>query len=251
MTKTRVRIHFTKTDDLRWISHRDLARTWERLLRRAGLNLAFSEGFHPKPKISFPSALALGIVALEEIVEMDLVGPVDVDQARQSIEQQMPAGMQLLSLTELPPGAGKALMIAASYEVQLSQADALTVRQQLERLLADGQIKVLRDGKTLIATFGDPLLDITCEGDVLRFTLPTTAAGSLRPSELLEALSIAHVLPEGAVLTRTRVHWTAHSGTAQSGTAQPGAAQPGAASGSTAVPADESLSATTSAETTE
>ena len=212
MSKTRVRIHFTKTGDLRWISHRDLARTWERLLRRAGLKLAFSEGFHPKPKISFPSALALGIVAQEEIVEMDLVGSVDCDQARESIQQQMPDGMQLLTLVELPPGAGKALMIAASYEVQLSDNDAQAVRQQLSKLQATGQVEIVRDGKTLQATFGDPLFDIQCEGDVLRFTLPTTAQGSLRPSELLEALSIAHVLPEGAVLTRTRVHLAAGKG---------------------------------------
>lgn len=219
MDKTRVRIHFTKTGDLRWISHRDLARTWERLLRRAGLKLAFSEGFHPKPKISFPSALALGIVALEEIVEMDLVGSVDAGQARESIQQQMPDGMQLLSFTELPPGAGKALMIAASYEVQLSDSDVQVVRQQIDSLRAAGQVEIVRDGKTFSATFGDPLFDIQCEGDVLRFTLPTTAQGSLRPSELLEALSIAHVLPEGAVLTRTRVHLAAGKGNSASDSA--------------------------------
>lgn len=216
MSKTRVRIHFTKTGDLRWISHRDLARTWERLLRRAGLKLAFSEGFHPKPKISFPSALALGIVALEEIVEMDLVGSVDPDQAREAIQQQMPDGMQLLSLTELPPGAGKALMIAASYEVQLSDTDSQLVRDNIDKLREAGQVEIVRDGKTLAARFGDPLFDIQCEGNVLRFTLPTTAKGSLRPSELLEALSIAHVLPDGSVLTRTRVHLASGKGTAAS-----------------------------------
>lgn len=219
MSKTRVRIHFTKTGDLRWISHRDLARTWERLLRRAGLKLAFSEGFHPKPKISFPSALALGIVALEEIVEMDLVGSVDISQARESIQQQMPDGMQLLSFVELPPGAGKALMIAASYEVQLSDSDAQVAGQQIDSLRAAGQVVIDRDGKTFSAKFGDPLFEIQCEGDVLRFTLPTTAQGSLRPSELLEALSIAHVLPEGAVLTRTRVHLAAGKGGSSSDSA--------------------------------
>lgn len=205
MTKTRIRIHFTKTDDLRWISHRDLARAWERLLRRAGLQLAFSEGFHPKPKISFPSALALGIVALEEIVEMDLVGPVDLADARERILRNLPEGMQLLRMTDLPPGA-KAVFTAASYEVELSPADSQAVREQLAQYRVAGKVQIDREGKTLEAKFGDPLFEISCEGDVLRFTLPTTAQGSLRPSELLAALSIAHVLPGGAVLTRTRVH---------------------------------------------
>ncbi len=147
---------------------------------------------------------------------MDLVGSVDPNQAREAIQQQMPDGMQLLSLTELPPGAGKALMIAASYEVQLGEADLQTAREQLDKLRAAGQVEIVRDGKTMQALFGDPLFDIQCEGDVLRFTLPTTARGSLRPSELLEALSIAHVLPAGAMLTRTRVHLAAGTGNSTS-----------------------------------
>ncbi|MGN6543413.1 MAG: TIGR03936 family radical SAM-associated protein [Aureliella sp.] len=206
MSKLRVRIHFTKTEDLRWISHRDLARVWERLLRRAGLKLAFSEGFHPKPKISFPSALALGIVALDEIVELDLIGPVDLEDARQKIVENLPSGMELLSLSQLPAGASKALVVAASYSVELAASDAAVAREQLARLQEAGKVTVQRDDKTLEAAFDDPRFQITCEGDVLRFTLPANAQGSLRPSELLEALGIAHVLPGGAVLTRTHVH---------------------------------------------
>lgn len=205
MNKRRVRIHFSKTGDLRWISHRDLARVWERLLRRAGIQLAFSEGFHPKPKISFPSALALGIVALDEIVEMELVGSVDVVEAGERIAQQLPDGMQVLSLSEIPPGSGKALVVAASYEIQLEPADAAAARQRLDELRQAGKVTVERDGKTLEAAFDQAQFQILCEGDVLRFMLPTTAQGSLRPSELLETLNIAHVLPAGAVLTRTCV----------------------------------------------
>jgi radical SAM-linked protein len=206
MSKQRVRIHFSKTGDLRWISHRDLARVWERLLRRAGIELAFSEGFHPKPKISFPSALALGIVALDEIVELDLVGPIDSAAVTEKIAQQMPEGMQLLSLSQLPPGASKALVVAASYEIELAPADAQAAGQRLDELQKVGRVTVQRDGKTLEAAFDASGFRIVCEGNGLRFTLPTTAQGSLRPSELLEALNIAHVLPGGAVLIRTCVH---------------------------------------------
>ena len=60
MIRQRVRIRFPKQDDLRLISHRDLMRAWERLFRRAGVALSMSEGFHPKPRMSFPSALAVG-----------------------------------------------------------------------------------------------------------------------------------------------------------------------------------------------
>ena len=99
MNKTRLRIRFSKTGDLRWIGHLDLARLWERMLRRAGLKLAFSEGFHPKPKINFPSALALGIEGLNEVVELEIIGHVDLPQTQTDIASQMPAGMQLLSIS--------------------------------------------------------------------------------------------------------------------------------------------------------
>ena len=76
----RLRIRFRKEGDLRWISHRDLVRTVERLCRRAELALRMSEGFHPKPKMSFPSALALGIEGRGEVMELELVEPVEPQQ---------------------------------------------------------------------------------------------------------------------------------------------------------------------------
>lgn len=206
MGNTTVRIRFSKSGDVRWISHRDLARVWERLLRRAGLSLAFSEGFHPRPKISFPSALAVGIVALEEIVEMDLVGLIDAEETRRVIAEQLPEGMVLLGLELLVAGASRAVMAAASYEIHLLPADAQAATERLGQLRHEGKVTVQRDAKTLEASFAQSQFQIDCEGNVLRFTLPATAQGSLRPSELLAALNIAHALSDGAVLTRTRVH---------------------------------------------
>ena len=57
----RIRIRFTKKGDLRLLSHRDLVRAFERLFRRVGVELAMSQGFHPRPLMTFPDALALGI----------------------------------------------------------------------------------------------------------------------------------------------------------------------------------------------
>ena len=72
MVRHRVRIRFRKQDDLRWIGHRDLMRCCERWFRRAGVALRRSEGFHPKPRMSFPSALAVGI-ALPAHVEFTVL----------------------------------------------------------------------------------------------------------------------------------------------------------------------------------
>jgi len=64
--RIRYRIRFAKAGLLRWISHRDLASLWERLLRRAALKLSMTEGFHPKPRVAFPSALALGVESQDD-----------------------------------------------------------------------------------------------------------------------------------------------------------------------------------------
>ena len=117
MQKSRLRIRFTKTGNLRWISHKDLARLWERLLRRANLHMVFSEGFHPKPRINFPSALALGIEALEEIVELEVRGEVDLKKVERDIRREMPVGMKLIDLHSPDYAMGKARVVAASYRV--------------------------------------------------------------------------------------------------------------------------------------
>ena len=69
MNRQRLRIRFSKQGDLRFISHRDLVRAFERLFRRTHMPLQMSEGFHPKTKMTFPSALALGVEARDEVME--------------------------------------------------------------------------------------------------------------------------------------------------------------------------------------
>lgn len=70
--RDRYRIRFAKTGLLRWIGHRDLQRLWQRVLRRADLRLSMSQGFHPKPRIHFPSALPLGFQGIDEVTEVEL-----------------------------------------------------------------------------------------------------------------------------------------------------------------------------------
>ena len=210
MEKTRLRIRFTKCGDLRWISHRDLARVWERLLRRANLELAFSEGFHPKPRISFPSALALGIEALDEVVELEVVGQVHIHQIENDIRRELPVGMELLSLESPSYALGKAKVLGADYRVTL--ADATTpqereaVRARIDDVNGRDVLEIDRDGKSICCNPRDPHFALLIEGDFLIFSLPNVAQGSVRPSELLAAIGLGHLLDSGATLQRTAVH---------------------------------------------
>ena len=206
MSKTRLQIRFTKCGDLRWISHRDLARVWERLLRRANLQLAFSQGFHPKPRISFPSALALGIEALEEIVELEVIGEFRLEQIEADIRQEMPAGMELIELSSPAHGLGKAKVIGASYRVQISAEQRAQIAAKIEQLLGQTMIEISRDDKLVTCDPQDPNFDLRVEGSYLHFSLPATSAGSVRPSEMLACIGLPDLLSDGNTLQRTRVH---------------------------------------------
>jgi radical SAM-linked protein len=201
---TRIRIHFTKQGDLRWISHRDLARVWERLLRRANLELAFSQGFHPKPKVSFPSALTLGIEALDEVVELELMGIFDLTDVGQRIAQQMPDGMKLLSIDK---HAGKTRWLGASYQIELPNQLIEPTQSRITELMDAGMIHVLRENKPIECSCKDAYFAIRLEGNKLLFSLPVAEQGaSIRPSELLQQLYLEQLLTEGTVLQRTQVH---------------------------------------------
>ena len=203
--RTRLRIRFTKTGDLKWISHRDLARVWERLLRRANLQLAFSEGFHPKPKISFPSALALGVEALDEIVELEVMDKLDVEAIRKDIEAECPEGMEILELASPQYALGKAKVIATCYQIEIPEDLHETVRTNIASALSQTELKFEREKRTVACQVSDPHFDLELEAQHLRFTLPNDPQGAVKATEILELLGVQHLLEAGTCLQRTQV----------------------------------------------
>lgn len=204
--KTRLRIRFTKCDDLRWISHRDLQRLWERLLRRAGLQLAFSQGFHPKPRISFPSALALGIEALDEVIELEVHGTVELTEIEHLLRREMPQGMELLKLESLQTSFGKAKVLGASYRIAHGLADIAALQELIDDVLSAPVLEIHRDEKKIVCDPRDPYFELKIEGDYFVFSIPNVAAGTVRPSELLARVGLGQLLEDGQTLQRTAVH---------------------------------------------
>ena len=206
MEKTRLRVRFTKQGDLRWISHRDLARVWERLLRRANLKLAFSQGFHPKPRISFPSALALGVEALEEIVELEILGTFDLAQVEEDIRVQLPDGMQLIALDSPDYGLGNAKVAGTTYRIRIPEAEASGLQERIDAMLEKESVTVAREKRDVSVLTADPFFDAKLEEEYLFFSIPHDPSGALRPSELLQELGLENLLTDGEVLQRVQVH---------------------------------------------
>jgi len=100
----KIRFRFRKEGDLRFVSHHDLMRLMERLCRRADLPLRQTSGFHPKPRIVFAHALALGIAAREEVVEIEFAQPVDPASALTRMNATAPPGLAFHQARPIPLG---------------------------------------------------------------------------------------------------------------------------------------------------
>ncbi len=96
-----VRLQYTKLGKVRWISHRDVARALERAFRVVQLPLAFSEGFSPRPKVSFGLALSTGHESDAEYVDLVLAEPVDLDDLPRQLTAALPAGIAVVGAVTL------------------------------------------------------------------------------------------------------------------------------------------------------
>src|SRR3954466_12463420 len=90
-----VRIRFSKLGKIRFTSHRDVARMWERALRRAAVPVAYTEGFSPHPKLSFGLALSTGHESFGEYLDIDLAEPVDVESIPARLDPCLPIGLDV------------------------------------------------------------------------------------------------------------------------------------------------------------
>ena len=119
----RIRIQFTKEGALRYISHLDLHSLWERSTRRASLPLAYSQGFHPQPKIQLAAALALGFTSNAELVDIWLQdnGEWQLDELQTRLQTALPSGIQITGVdeVELYSKPLQVLVHTAEYEVTL------------------------------------------------------------------------------------------------------------------------------------
>ncbi len=212
----RIRLAFAKQDEAKFIGHLDLAKVFERAMRRAEISMAFSEGFNPHPKISFGSALALGVTSLREYVDLELVQDLLPGEFMTRLQPQLPKGITLLEAKEIP-AQSKALMAVLNstcYRVRIPLLLPLTqerVDDVLKKFLAQESIVYVRYTKNKGRQERNlrPYirhLDSRIDGQWLELDLEVDFGnkGSIKPIELVAVLREFGDLPldvEG-----TRIH---------------------------------------------
>jgi radical SAM-linked protein len=204
--RVRYRVRFAKVDLLRWTSHRDLARLWERLVRRAALKLSMTEGFHPKPRIGFPSALALGVEGLDEVVELELAEELSPHELLARLRADKQPGLTIDRVSRLPDGFGKAQLRQSEYAVTIiAAADRQQTQQAIETLLGQETVHFERKHKTISADVQSQIVHLALGPHELQLTLASIDSASLRPGDVLDLLGIGDWIQQGAKITRTRV----------------------------------------------
>jgi radical SAM-linked protein len=206
---TKVRLRFSKSGDLRLISHHDLLRCLERLLRRAEVPVAHSQGFNPRPKIVFSLALALGIEGRREVLELDLVEPMGPAEVCRRLRASAPPGLDFLEAEAVAPGR-PAHAQAVEYRIDVPAERREAAHAALARFLASADWPYTRHrhdrGHDVAIDLRPFVLAAGLEpAGALRFRLKISPSGSARPEELIDALGLRDLLGEGSVLIRTEM----------------------------------------------
>jgi radical SAM-linked protein len=205
MAFDKVRIRFRKDGDLRLISHHDLMRCFERILRRAALPFHSTSGFHPKPRLIFALSLPLGVVGCDEVAELELDEAIDPQEIHRRLGQHAPAGLEILSVRRVDPKAG-AQARRVTYRIALPSGGAAKLPERIAALLAAGECWVERSRPHHRRYNLRPYLDQLRLGpDALEMDLWVTPTGTARAEEVLQLLGLDDLLATGAVLERTRL----------------------------------------------
>jgi len=148
-TLCKVRVRFAKRGRLRFGSHRDVARAFERAVRRAGLPVARSHGFSPHPRLSWAGAAPTGTASEAEYLEIGLTRPVPTGELVAALDAALPVGLDVLSAVEVVPGgpALAELIDASLWRIELPGVRPATLANALDVLLDAESVIVQRSTK--------------------------------------------------------------------------------------------------------
>jgi len=204
-TCQRLRLTYEKGEPVKFISHQDEFRLWERTLRRANLPLLYKEGFNPQPSIQFASPLGVGITGVREPVDITLSASVPLADIAQRIREKLPPGIHLHTIEEVPlkTPALYNLLIGADYRILLyaepGEIAADLLPQRIEALLAQTEIvrererkgeKYLYNLRPLILELRYAGYDPTSEEYRIFLRVQQREGATGRPDEVVAALGL-------------------------------------------------------------
>lgn len=201
----KIRLRYAKRGKLRFASHRDVARSFERAVRRAGIPMAYSQGFNPHPKISWVGAAPTGCASEAEYVELAVVRQVDPEAIRSELDGVTPSGLDVLDAVVAGPGGLADRIDASEWLIELPGVAVETLADAMECLMGASEVLVERMTKggarsidvraalvrvTVGATPGEhPATDRGPSCGILRVVVRQVSP-AVRPDDILNALDV-------------------------------------------------------------
>lgn len=191
----RLRIRYAKRGRLRFSSTRDFARALERALRRAGVPMAFSAGFHPHPQISYANAAPTGTASEAEYFEIRVTERVDPEAVRAALDEALPIGLDVLEVVVAAPGALADRLEASEWRLLVRGTEVTALQEAVTAYLALDVAETTRTFKNGPRTFDtrEAVVALDVQGvdeqgcAILRMVVRHTTP-SVRPDDILTAL---------------------------------------------------------------
>lgn len=186
-----LRLRYSRVEPAVWLAHLDLMRTFERSIRRAGLPVAYSQGYNPRPHLAFALPIGVGLATLDDYVDVYLTEPVEPADLIERLNRSLPAGLSILAAAPVS-GIGPSLMsriCAADYIL-----DGVGLTEAAERLAALPEdqpwlVEKNSKGKMVTVNIRPLLLEMLPEGpDRLRIRVSAGSKENMRPDLYLSAL---------------------------------------------------------------
>ena len=197
---SRIRIRFSKHGKVRFTSHRDVARIWERSLRRAGVPVVYSAGFSPRPKISFGLALPTGYSSDAEYLDVEIdpawVAGIDNETLVGTLTASLPTGMTALAAVGLASGEPSLqhAVTSCTWRIDAAGADAREASDVLSRAMDGNELLAQRErkGRLAIDNIRPAVHAVEVQGNItdgVRLIAElATQPRAARPTELLASL---------------------------------------------------------------
>ena len=213
MTGSRMRLRFSKHGKVRFTSHRDVARIWERSLRRAGVPVVYSAGFSPRPKIAFGLALPTGYSSDAEYLDIEIdpvwAAGIDNETLVGALTASLPTGMTALAAAGIAPGEPslQQAVTSCTWRVDAAGADAREASDAVSRAMDGGELLAQRErkGRLTIDNIGPGVHAVEVQGNItdgVRLVVDlATQPRAVRPAELLASLH-----PPLSLLRACRLH---------------------------------------------
>ena len=197
----RLRIRYSKKGKVRFISHRDVARIWERALRRVGVSVAYSQGFSPRPKLSFGLALSTGHESEAEFLDLELSDEdgdwtaVRGEDLAARLTAALPVGLDVVAVAPVEKGDSlQQAVTSCTWAIEVDDVDREYMDAWVADVLSREEIVVERErkGKPVVEDLRPHVLALDVTGTTetgIRLSADLgTQPRALRPTELLAAM---------------------------------------------------------------